>query len=147
MSEPAVNWHEGMFLRPHAVPILGILRRLNCRSILDYGCGKGRQYAWRSHSDSTGVPRGLSLEEFWGVPVTKYDPAWPPFEAEPWGLFGLVLCTHTLGSVPLEDLGWVIDRIYGFALEAVYVAEKIGLPGKRVLPVPTQHQKSVKSCE
>jgi hypothetical protein len=131
--------YSGLFLRQHASPIKEIIDRLRIRSALDYGAGKGQQYAWRSHDAATGVPVGMGLEEFWGIPVTKYDPAWPPYSGEPAGQFGLVICTHTLGSIPTVDLPWVIDRIYGFASRAVYIAEKLGHVGKTVRPDPLLH--------
>jgi len=121
---------SGRFLRPHAPFIKEIIDRLGCTSVLDYGAGKGTQYEWV-------MPvRGVTLEEFWGVPVTKYDPAWPPYAKEPEGPFDLVLCTHVLGSIPLTDLPWVIDRLYALAARALYVAEKIGPLKKKVFSDP-----------
>jgi len=116
---------SGKFLRPHAPFIKEILTRLDCKSILDYGCGKGSQYDWIS-------PGGKTLEEYWDVPVTKYDPAWPPFEAKPKGTFDLVICTHVLGSIPLVDLSLIVAEISGYTNKALYVAEKLDPIKKRV---------------
>lgn len=131
--------YSGRFLRPHAVPIRELLTRRLCLSILDYGCGKGEQYRWRSHSDETGVPAGLSLEQFWGVMVRKYDPAWPEYSTFPEGPADLVICTHTLGSVPAIDLPAVIGEVSGLARKVLYVAERVGPVRKRVFttdPMP-----------
>lgn len=117
---------SGRFLRPHTPFIKEIIDRLGCRSVLDYGCGKGEQYAWVMPS------RGITIEEFWGVPVTKYDPAWPPFAAEPEGSFDLVICTHTLGAIPAGDVPWVVDRLISLSAKAVYIAEKLGPVKKKV---------------
>lgn len=124
--------YSGKFLRPHAPFIKEIIDRLGCKSVLDYGCGKGRQYEWRPEHDGQAIPKGLTIEEFWGVPVTKFDPAWAPFAARPAGRFDLVICTHTIGSVPIPDLPWVTLEIQRYALQAVYYAEKLGDVGKRV---------------
>lgn len=113
--------YTGKFLRPHRTRLKKIIDRLQCRTALDYGCGRGDQYTWR-------MADGRSLEEFWNVAVTKYDPAYPPFAAEPTGKFDLVICTHVLGLIPIVDLqSWVIDRVFGFASKAVYVGH--GTPG------------------
>jgi hypothetical protein len=134
---------SGMFLRPHARAILALIDRFGCRSALDYGAGKGEQYAWVSDgSNASGVPAGQTLEQFWRIRVQKYDPAWPPFAQEPTAQHDLVLCTHTLGSIPVSDLGWVIDRIYGLARSAVYIAEKLGDVKKTLLSVPSAHPMS-----
>lgn len=115
--------YSGKLLRPHAPYIKEIVDRLGCKTALDYGCGKGLQYEW--------VNEGQTLEQYWGLAVTKYDPAYPPFAAEPTGKYDLVICTHVLGAIPKSDRGWVLDRIYGFADKAVFIAEKIGPIGKR----------------
>lgn len=128
--------YSGLFLRPHAARIKEIIDRLKIRSILDYGCGKGRQYEWVSHDDATGTPKGYTLEQFWGVTVRRYDPCWPPFAEAPEGRFDLVLCTHVLGSIPAPDFQAVKWNIYRYALKAVYFAEKLGPIGKKVFTAP-----------
>ncbi len=37
-----------------------------------------------------------------------------------------MICTHVLGVIPLPDLNWVVDRIYGFANKAVYIVVGTG---------------------
>ena len=114
----------GKFLRPHAGFIAEIAKRLNCRTVLDYGCGRGEQYSWVS-------PKGQTLLGAWGNPaLTLYDPAFPEFAKEPEGKFDLVICTHCLGTIPKADLPWVIDRLYGFAGKAIYISERLGAPRK-----------------
>lgn len=127
--------YSGKFLRPHAPSIKEIIDRLQCTGrILDYGCGKGEQYRWVSHGEDASIPKGQTLEEYWGMQVVKFDPAWPPYSVppNPNEHFDLVLCTHTLGSVPCEDLGWVVDELIARSIKALYIAEKIGPVQKRV---------------
>lgn len=117
---------SGKFIRPHAPFIKEIVDRLGCRSILDYGCGKGEQYRWRNADETGSIPVGMTLEEYWGVPVTKYDPAWPPYAAEPVGTFDMVICSSVLRWIPGPDIPAVVDRLYSLARKAIYVAEKLG---------------------
>ena len=118
----------GLFLRSHAPFIKEIVAHLGCKTALDYGCGKGRQYQWV-------MPKhGTTLEQYWGINVEKYDPAWPPFAREPSGNFDLVICTHTLSTIPVVDLEWVIDRLYAMSNKAIYISERIGGEGKKIGP-------------
>jgi hypothetical protein len=110
----------GLFVRPHAPFIKEVIDRLGCRSALDYGCGKGQQYNWIMPKHSQ------TLEQYWGLPVTKYDPAVEQFAREPVGRWDLVICTHTLGTIPVGDRGWVIDRLHALAVKAIYVSERLG---------------------
>jgi hypothetical protein len=124
--------YSGKFLRPHKPVLVDLVSRLKITSALDYGCGKGSQYTWVDPSD------GKTIEQAFGFQVAKFDPAWPPFATEPQGEFDLVICTHVLGSIPLEDLDWVLAKLYGAARKAVYIAEKIGDVGKTALSAPDQ---------
>lgn len=128
--------YSGKFLRPHAPFIKRLIDEYGS-PVLDYGCGKGSQYEWISHGDEASIPKGQTIEQFWGVPVRKYDPAWPPFATDPENLnlaalftgppYGVTIVTHVLGSIPIGDLlGWVMPRIRGLTNGAVYVAEKLG---------------------
>lgn len=126
----ASKTYSGKLLRPHKPYLSDLIALLDATSVLDIGCGKGAQYEWVDHQD------GKTLEQAWGVAVTKYDPAWPPFATEPVGTFDLVICTHVLGSVPIEDLDWFFDRVFGFADKAVFFAEKLGPVKKSALTAP-----------
>jgi hypothetical protein len=127
--------YSGKLLRPHAPFIKKVIDRHGCKSALDFGAGKGSQYRWICDTPTGSIPVGMTIEQYWGLSVTKYDPAYPPFSAEPEGKYDLVICTHVLGSIPDTDLEWVIDRLHGLAGKALYVAEKIGPVKKRVVPV------------
>jgi hypothetical protein len=116
----------GKFLRPHAAFIGEIIKRLDCRTVLDFGCGKGQQYEWIIPST------GQTIEQLWGVTVTKYDPAYPPFAKEPEGGFDLVICTQVLGAIPVADRPVVVDRLYSHAKKAIYISERLGVARKKV---------------
>ncbi|BCH33143.1 hypothetical protein MesoLjLc_50730 [Mesorhizobium sp. L-8-10] len=129
---------SGSLLRPHAPFIKEIIDRLGCASILDYGCGKGVQYEWQNNDPIGSIPVGMTIGKFWGIPITMYDPAFPPFAKEPTGKFDIVICTHTLGAIPIGDLPWVIGRLHSLANKAVYVAEKLGPVKKKVFRSPAE---------
>lgn len=126
-------------MRSHAVAIKEVIDRFGCRTALDYGVGKGAQYEWRCADEGHAITKGMGIEEYWGVEVVKYDPAYPKFAEEPEGKFDLVICTHTLGAIPIADLGWVIDRLYGFAEKAIYIGERIGATKKKLFTDPKTH--------
>lgn len=116
--------YSGKFVRPYRGEIAAIITRLGCKTALDYGCGKGLQYSWVS-------PEGLTLEQFWGLEVQKYDPAHPDFDTEPVGSFDIVICSHVLNVIPLPDLDWVIDRLYSLADKAVFIVNAVCSPPQK----------------
>lgn len=132
--------YSGKFLRPHAPHIKRMLDEFGGNTILDVGCGKGSQYTWVSHGEDASIPKGMTLEKYWGATVYKYDPAWPPFDTppKPGERYDVVLCTHVLGSIPVIDLEWFLHDLFDRARFAVYIAEKIGPISKAVFSTPEQ---------
>ncbi len=109
----------GGLMKVHHTRIHEMIRRLDAKTVLDYGCGKGVQYKWRNKET------GKTLEQTWGLTVAKYDPAWPEYAAEPVGTFDLVICTHTLSHIPVSDVDAVVDRLYSLADKGIYVGEQL----------------------
>jgi hypothetical protein len=118
--------YSGKLLRPHKRFLCDLIERLQIESALDYGSGKGLQYEWVDPAD------GKTLAESFGFMPHLFDPAWPPFAAEPAGQFDLVMVTHVLGSIPLKDHHWVMERIMDHATKAIFVGEKVGRIKKTV---------------
>lgn len=116
---------SGRFTWKQRHRIKGLIDRFEAKTMLDYGCGWGKQYTERDD-------QGCSLADYWGVDPVKYDPGVPHFQAEPRGKFDLVICVQVLGSIPRADLPAIIDRLYGFANKAIFVAERIGQPHKAI---------------
>lgn len=100
-----------------------LIKRYDAKTLLDYGCGYGKQYTMRDDD-------GRSLIDIFGLAPTLYDPGVPRYAADPVGKFDIVVCIQVLGCIPTVDLPWVIDRMYGFATKALFVAERIGHPHK-----------------
>lgn len=125
--------YSGSFLRSHKPFLSEMISRIDAKSALDIGAGKGIQYEWKDPFDDN-----RTLEQAWGLPVFKHDPCWPPYEAEPakGETFDLVLCTHTISLIPLSDLDWFAHRLFGYARRGVYIAEKIGARKKKEIADP-----------
>lgn len=142
MKHPSVEYHvalektkkfhlknkgfSGRFLFRYADDVRDLIQATASRTMLDYGCGRGKQYALP-------MADGRLLPDYLGVSVTKYDPGWQPFAADPVGKFDIVVVTQVLGSIPTQDLGWVLDRIFRYARRAVYIAEVLCLAPRKKL--------------
>lgn len=110
----------GRFLLHYVRELKQVIDELGCKTLLDYGCGKGRQ--WNEPMEENGP----MLADLLGVTSTLYDPGWPAYEKEPTGKFDIVVCTQVLGSIPIADLPWAVDRLHSFATKAVFVGERLG---------------------
>ena len=121
----AKTW-SGKLLRPHAPFIKELIDQYKCQTALDYGCGKGEQYYWVSTEDGQAIPKGATLERYWGLKVSKYDPAVKRYQKEPIGFYDLVICTHVLRWIAPDAVDAVIDRLMHLSTKVVYISEKLG---------------------
>ncbi len=118
---PPEETFDGRSLPKHASNIQQIINILGSRTILDYGSGKGNQYK----PTPIELPNGQKfsdIQSFWGVEsITCFDPGHEPFSQLPKGTFEGVVTTDVLEHCPKEDIPWIVDEIFGFATEFVYV--------------------------
>lgn len=89
----------------HLDDVLHVLRRENCQSALDYGCGKATlsKYARRVCE----------------VPIANYDPAMPDYAAEPQPA-DLLICTDVLEHIEPLALQDVLEHMRGLCDKAFY---------------------------
>lgn len=123
MHESDENVFVGKSTFKHNKEIREIITKTNSTLLLDYGCGKGRQYTVHK------------LHENWGVaqPVL-YDPAYEPFSKAPEGInFHGVICTDVLEHIPEEALDEVLGDIFSYANRFVFLNVSTR-PAGRLLP-------------
>lgn len=124
---------DGHSLPRQAHRIRRLISRTGARSILDYGSGKGMQYA-RCPILENGVARWNSMQEYWGVESIRcYDPGYPHFAELPEGRFDGVVCTDVLEHCPEQDLGWIVGELFGYARQFVF-ANVACYPAMKTLP-------------
>ncbi|MDG2242078.1 MAG: hypothetical protein P8L66_01140 [Rhodospirillaceae bacterium] len=96
-----VQLHEnelyGMSGAKYANDVIKICASNNFKTVLDYGCGKGRLKAALSHFEN-------------GITVHEYDPAIPGKDLEP-PKQDLVVCSDVLEHVEPECLDSVLEHI------------------------------------
>ena len=130
---PPENTFAGISLPRQAHRIRALIARSGARTLLDYGCGKGTQYRPAPIAQQ-GVVRWNSIQEYWGVEAIRcYDPGYEPFSELPQGHFCGVICTDVLEHCPEDDLGWIIEGLFGYAQKFVF-ANVACFPAKKTLP-------------
>lgn len=125
---------DGRTLYGHAEVIGKLLRSFGGRTVLDYGSGKGRQYA-RLPVDIE-MPDGRRFEDipsFWGATVTCYDPGCETLATLPPGPFDAVICTDMLEHCDQEDLPWILTEMFASAGKLVYASVAL-YPAQKTLP-------------
>jgi hypothetical protein len=93
----------GYSIRPYLVQITELVMESGAKTLLDYGCGAGKQYS------------AECWHMLWNIMPTLYDPAVAEFSKRPTGQFDGVICTDVLEHVPHEELGSVIGELVAYS--------------------------------
>ena len=115
--------------------IRALVTSTESRVVLDYGCGKGRQFSLTPAALHAKL--GVYVEswtEALGVEtVVGYDPCWYAYQDIPPGPFDMVYCTSVLEHVEEDDIPQVLQEVFSLAHHAVFIA--VGTePAKKDLP-------------
>lgn len=118
---PPEKTFPGLSLKNHVVRIGMIIEILGSETILDYGSGKGKQYGPVEIATRDGRTF-LSIKDFWRVSsITCFDPAYEPFSVLPEGKYDGVVSTDVLEHCPKEDVPWIINEMFSYAREFVFM--------------------------
>jgi len=103
-------------------PIKDVVVKHQCKTLLDYGCGKGTQWSqstcfWPSTIEQT-FKQYLELDS-----VYRYDPCLPEVNVLPPAdqKFDIVICTQVLTYVPDDDLQWVKELLMSHTSKACFI--------------------------
>lgn len=98
-------------------PALKLMERRGCKSLLDYGCGKGSLLGWMPNV---------------GVDAAGYDPAMEQYSDDP-DPVDFVVCTDVLEHIEPEYLGDVLSHLESKMLKAGLFVIGLG-EAKKTLP-------------
>tara|TARA_R100001163_G_scaffold38871_1_gene29597 strand:- start:128 stop:763 length:636 start_codon:yes stop_codon:yes gene_type:complete len=98
-----------------------------CKSLLDYGSGKGLLYTDECslvepllNNKTKGITR--PLQELWNLNYHQcYDPAYPEHSKKPEGKFDAVISIDVLEHINEDDLEWVLNEIFSYANKMVFL--------------------------
>ena len=113
---------KGNSLLPHIEFIKKLIRDYNCKSLLDYGCGKGLVYFKSFYSKSSGKAY-KNIGEYWSSikKITLFDPCYEKFKYFPNSLSDITVCTDVLEHIPEKDLGWVTEELFLLSKKLVFI--------------------------
>jgi 2-polyprenyl-3-methyl-5-hydroxy-6-metoxy-1,4-benzoquinol methylase len=99
-QQNSVNW-AGYGSYQYADQLRSIVRKYNCKTMLDYGCGKGLQYTSKNNfADLIGIDQ-----------YALHDPAYDQYAVLPDGTWDIVICLDVLPFIPESDIDLVIGLI------------------------------------
>lgn len=111
---------DGRSIRKFIGTITGLIHEHQCKTLLDYGAGKGTLYTDEYHKLTDDIDQ--PLQAYWELDeVALYEPARPGYDRLPYRTFDAVICTDVLEHIPESDLGWVIDELFSKANKLLFL--------------------------
>lgn len=97
-QQKSVNW-AGYGSYQYIDQLQKIVQQHQCKTMLDYGCGKGLQYTGKNNfADLVGISQ-----------YTLHDPAYNQHAILPNGTWDLVICLDVLPFIPEPDIDSVVE--------------------------------------
>lgn len=100
------NKFSGGCLGRHIPEIKKLIKEYNCKTILDYGCGKASAHHKNKLTDS----------------VTLYDPYYTPYSKVPIGSYDMVICTDVMEHIPEDEVGKVLANLINFTDKVLFLS-------------------------
>ena len=101
---------KGISLIPLVPTLIKIVKDNDCKTLLDYGCGKAIPYdkeRCREVDLRNPIQELCSLESF-----DLYDPAYEKYAILPDKKYDVVVCTDVLEHVAEQDIDYVLTKIF-----------------------------------
>jgi len=145
LNLPPENTFPGFSILPHIDHIKHMIKKADADFLLDYGCGKGAQYA--VPIVDVGIGEKELLVDYWDVmSVHCYDPCVKEFSELPQEKFDGVISTDMLEHCSEEDIPWILSEMFSYANNFLYVNVAC-YPAKKTLPNGENAHCTVKSPE
>lgn len=95
---------SGSSLERYLTEIKHLIKKYDCKTLLDYGCGKA-------------VHHKKPL-----IDTTLYDPYYSPYSKKPDGTFDMVICTDVMEHIPEEEVGQILAQLINYTDRVLFLA-------------------------
>tara|TARA_B110000263_G_C15268488_1_gene492279 strand:- start:744 stop:1388 length:645 start_codon:yes stop_codon:yes gene_type:complete len=117
-NKSAQDTYNGLSTINFAEIIKKIINKNQCKTLLDYGSGKGDRYFNKSFLNEKEYP---PLSDFWNINPTFFDPGVPFPKPNFNKSFDITISIDVLEHIPQQDLGWVIKEIFEFSNNIIFI--------------------------
>ena len=117
-NRSANNTYNGISTINFANILKKIIYKNDCKTLFDYGSGKGDRYFKKSYLDNQEFP---PLRNFWNIKPTLYDPGVPYPKPDKNKVFDITISIDVLEHIPFQDLAWVIREIFDYSKKIIFI--------------------------
>jgi hypothetical protein len=110
---------RGISLTPLVPTLVNLTKENNCKTLLDYGCGKAIPYD-KDKCNEMGLKNTVqelcNIKEFY-----LYDPAYEKYSTLPDKKYDIVICTDVLEHIAEQDINYVLTKILSYSNKIVFL--------------------------
>ena len=110
---------KGISLTPLVPTLINVTKENNCKTLLDYGCGKAIPYD-KDRCKEVGLRNPVqelcNIESF-----DLYDPAYEKYAELPDKKYDIVVCTDVLEHIAEQDIDYVLTQILSRSNKVVFL--------------------------
>lgn len=110
---------KGISLTPLVPTLINVTKENNCKTLLDYGCGKAIPYD-KDRCKEVGLKNPVqelcNIESF-----DLYDPAYDKYAELPDKKYDIVVCTDVLEHIAEQDIDYVLTQILSRSNKVVFL--------------------------
>ena len=110
---------KGISLVPLVPTLMSLVKENNCKTLLDYGCGKAIPYD-KDRCNEVGLKNPVqelcNIESF-----DLYDPAYEKYSKLSKKKYDIVVCTDVLEHIAEQDIDYVLTEILSHSKKIVFL--------------------------
>ena len=110
---------KGISLVPLVPTLMSLVKENDCKTLLDYGCGKAIPYD-KDRCNEVGLKNPVqelcNIESF-----DLYDPAYEKYAILPDKKYNVVVCTDVLEHIAEQDIDYVLTEILSHSKMIVFL--------------------------
>ena len=110
--------YEGTSTLPYVEIIKNIITFYQCKSLLDYGCGKAKLY---NEAFKTNKGSYTNLKDYWNLDINLYDPCYEKYNTLPKSKVDVSICIDVLEHIPEEDVDWVLRELMSLTKKITFI--------------------------
>ena len=110
---------KGISLVPLVPTLMSLVKENNCKTLLDYGCGKAIPYdkdRCKEVDLRHPIQKLCNLKSF-----DLYDPAYKKYATLPDKKYDIVVCTDVLEHIAEQDIDYVLTKILSHSKKIVFL--------------------------
>ena len=113
------NAYDGMSTKPFVNIIKKIIDINDCKSLLDYGCGKAKYYYKGFKTNKSTYP---CLRDYLNVKINLYDPCYKKYDNLTNNKVDITICIDVLEHIPSSDIQWILKDFFSLTKKIIFIS-------------------------